>query len=205
MMRIIDLTMYHHPSQMIYHKHWLPQSLLRITSHESHHSFQLPHPMLHHSTFFQLSITSIVLSKIPSFHYLLQQFPSLSFGSQIIQGTQTNFSFNCCPIDDNCCSPTSSACGPISFNSRSIRHNSRSSKQSACGPPSVSSVDIHFFLLIAGHLWQLPFTDLVRLRTSLPLRIFRVNIISNLSSVINPCSPTPSACGPIQSTDVKQI
>ena len=40
------------------------------------------------------------------------------------------------------------------------------------------------------------FTRLVRLRTSVPLRVFRVNKIINRPSLINPCSPPSSACGP---------
>ena len=73
------LIMNHPPSQVPYPKHRLPQSLLRITPHKSHHPLQLPKSMLHHSTFFQRSIPCIILSKIPSFHYLLQQSPPLLF------------------------------------------------------------------------------------------------------------------------------
>ena len=71
------LIMNQSPYQVIHPKHRLPQSLLRITSHESHHPFQLPHPMLHHSTFFQRSVPNVILPEAPSFHYLLQQFLSL--------------------------------------------------------------------------------------------------------------------------------
>ena len=72
-----SLTMYLPPPQVPYPKHRLPQSFLWITPHESHYPLQLPQSMLNHSTFFQRNIPSVILSKIPSLHYLLQQFSSL--------------------------------------------------------------------------------------------------------------------------------
>ena len=62
---------------MIRPKHRLPQRLLRITPHKSHHPLQLPHPMLHHSTFFQCNIPSIILPKVSAMHNLIKQFLSL--------------------------------------------------------------------------------------------------------------------------------
>ena len=64
---------------MIHPEHRLPQSLLRITPNESHHSLQLPHPMLHHPTSFQLSIPSVILPEVAALHNLSQQFLSFLF------------------------------------------------------------------------------------------------------------------------------
>ena len=81
------LIMNHPPSQVIHPKHRLPQSLLRITSRKSHHSLQLPQSMLHHPSFFQRSIPSVILPKFPPFIIFSNNFfPSLSFGSKNIQG-----------------------------------------------------------------------------------------------------------------------
>ena len=75
--RLIPPQLKSPPYPVIYTEEGFTQSFFRITTHESHHPFQLPQSMLHHSTFFQRSIPSVILPEVPSFHYLLQQFPSL--------------------------------------------------------------------------------------------------------------------------------
>ena len=98
------------PPQVIHPKHRLPQSLFRITSHESHHSLQLPHPMLNHSSILKFLPLSSYCPKLPPCIISANNFfPSFSFGSHSNHGPSL-ISNRSSVI--NTCSPPSSACGP---------------------------------------------------------------------------------------------